>query len=27
MTAFRDIIARHSLLDAWKKFEDRYLKS
>ena len=27
MTGFRSILARHSLLDAWEKFENRYLKS
>ena len=27
MTGFRIILARHSLLDAWEKFENRYLKS
>lgn len=27
MTAFRNILAHHSLLDAWAKFENRYLTS
>jgi hypothetical protein len=26
MTRFRDILRRHSLLDAWSKFEHRFLK-
>ena len=26
MVRLRDILARHSLLDAWAKFEDRFLK-
>ena len=26
MVRLRDILGRHSLLDAWTKFEDRFLK-
>lgn len=27
MDVLRDILARHSLLDSWAKFENRFLKS